>query len=104
MIDEHIPSRVMLLVNNDYGNTKIEECRERAHARPPLPKGKQTGPNHHHHAVTTCMSLDKSKGKFITEVFDKRDNFNFNIVNYPYICSKIPTYIWCVYSQLIRIS
>ena len=31
------------------------------------------------------------QGKFITEVFDKRDNFNFNIVNYPYMCSNIPT-------------
>ena len=38
---------------------------------------------------TTLSYLDVSinicQGKFITEVFDKRDNFNFNIVNYPYI-------------------
>ena len=23
--------------------------------------------------------------------FDKRDNFGFNIVNFPYLCSNIPT-------------
>ena len=39
-------------------------------------------------------------------MFDKRDNFNFNIVNYPYMCSNIPTKpTYGVYiSQLIRIS
>ena len=37
---------------------------------------------------------------------DKRDNFNFNIVNYPYMCCNIPTKpTYGVYiSQLIRIS
>ena len=42
----------------------------------------------------------------ITEVYDKRDNFNFNIVNYPFICSNIParpTYVVYI-SQLIRIN
>ena len=59
---------------------------------------------------TTLSYLDVSisicQGKFITEVFDKRDNFNFNIVNYPYMCSNIPTKpTYGVYiSQLIRIS
>ena len=59
---------------------------------------------------TTLSYLDVSisicKGKFITDVFDKRDNFNFNIVNYPYMCSNIPTKsTYGVYiSQLIRIS
>ena len=42
---------------------------------------------------TTLSYLDVSisicQGKFITEVFDKRDNFNFNIVNYPPICAVI---------------
>ena len=39
-------------------------------------------------------------------MFDKRDNFNFNIVNYPYMCSNIPAKpTYGVYiSQLIRIS
>ena len=39
---------------------------------------------------TTLSYLDVSinicQGNFITEVFDKRDNFNFDIVNYPYMC------------------
>jgi len=26
----------------------------------------------------------------VTEVFDKRDSFNFDIVNYPYMYSNIP--------------
>ena len=59
---------------------------------------------------TTLSYLDVSisicQGKFITEVFNKRDNLNFNIVNYPYMCSNIPTKpTYGVYiSQLIRIS
>ena len=59
---------------------------------------------------TTLSYLDVSisicQGKFITEVFDKRDNFYFNIVNYPYMCSNIPTKpTYGVYiSQLIRIN
>ena len=41
----------------------------------------------------------------MTEVFDKRDSFNFDIVNYPYMSSNIPTKpTYGVYvSQLIRI-
>ena len=64
----------------------------------------------HVHVHTTLSYLDVSisicQGKFITEVFDKRDNFNFNIVNYPYMCSNIPAKpTYGVYiSQLIRIS
>ena len=45
---------------------------------------------------TTLSYLDVSisicQGKFITEVFDKWDNFNFHIVNYPYMCSNNYTY------------
>ena len=44
-------------------------------------------------------------GKFVS-VYDKRDNFNFNIVNYPSMCSNIParpTYGVDI-SQLIRIN
>ena len=29
------------------------------------------------------VSISIYQGKYITEVFDERDNFNFNIVNYP---------------------
>ena len=28
-------------------------------------------------------------GKFVPEVYDKSDNFNFNIVYYPFMCSNI---------------
>ena len=45
------------------------------------------------------------KGKYHTTIFDKRDNFGFNIVNFPHLCSNIPTKpAYGVYiSQLIRI-
>ena len=44
--------------------------------------------------------------KYVTEVYDKRDAFNFNIVNFPYMSSNIPANpTYGVYiSQLIRIS
>ena len=60
---------------------------------------------------TTISYLDVSIGTCIRagQIHnDKRDNFNFNIVNYPYMCSNIPTKPTCTYgvyiSQLIRIS
>ena len=45
-------------------------------------------------------------GKYITALYDKRDSFNFFIVNFPYMSSNIPTKpTYGVYiSQLIRIS
>ena len=52
------------------------------------------------------ISISICNNKYVTEVYDKRDNFNFKIVNYPYMCSNIPakpTYGVFV-SQLIRIS
>ena len=39
-------------------------------------------------------------------MYDKRDNFNFEIVNFPYMCSNVaakPTYGVYI-SQLVRIS
>ena len=30
-------------------------------------------------------------GKHHTTIFDKRDNFGFDIVNFPYLCSNIPS-------------
>ena len=47
-----------------------------------------------------------SEGRLRTKVYDKRDDFNFPIVNFPFICSNIPAapahgvYI----SQMIRYS
>ena len=31
-----------------------------------------------------------SKGRLRTKLYDKRDDFNFPIVNFPFICSNIP--------------
>ena len=44
-------------------------------------------------------------GKYSTAVYDKRDNFNFRIVNFPYLNSNIPSGpAYGVYiSQLVRI-
>ena len=43
-------------------------------------------------------------GKLTTQLYDKRDDFNFSIVNFPYLCSNIPlSPAYGVYvSQLIR--
>ena len=45
------------------------------------------------------------KGKYSTNVYDKRDDFGFNIVNFPHLCGNIPSKpAYGVYiSQLVRI-
>jgi hypothetical protein len=47
-----------------------------------------------------------SKGRLRTKLYDKRDDFNFPIVNFPFICSNIPAApAYGVYiSQMIRYS
>ena len=47
-----------------------------------------------------------SEGRLKTKLYDKRDDFNFPIVNFPFICSNIPAApAYRVYiSQLIRYS
>ena len=52
------------------------------------------------------ISISIRDGKYVTEVYDKRDHFNFDIVNYPFMCSNIPAKpTYGVYlSQLVRIS
>ena len=47
-----------------------------------------------------------SEGRLRTKVYDKRDDFNFPIVNFPFICSNIPAApAYGVYiAQLIRYS
>ena len=51
------------------------------------------------------ISISICGGKYVTEVYDKRDDFNFDIVNFPYMCSNVPAKpTYGVYiSQLIRI-
>jgi hypothetical protein len=47
-----------------------------------------------------------SEGRLRTKLYDKRDDFNFLIVNFPFICSNIPAApAYGVYiSELIRYS
>jgi hypothetical protein len=35
-------------------------------------------------------------GKLTTQLYDKRNNFSFTFVNFPYICRNIPSAITCV--------
>ena len=51
------------------------------------------------------ISITIGNNKFWTSVFDKRDSFNFHIVNFPFLNSNIPTApAYGVYiSQLVRI-
>ena len=48
----------------------------------------------------------ESQGRLKTKLYDKRDDFNFPIVNFPFICSNIPAApAYGVYiSQMIRYS
>jgi hypothetical protein len=40
--------------------------------------------------VDLHLEID-SEGLLRTKLYDKRDDFNFTIVNFPFICSNIPT-------------
>ena len=52
------------------------------------------------------ISITLSQHKFATTVYDKRDNFKFDIVNFPFLDSNIPTNpAYGVYiSQIVRLS
>jgi hypothetical protein len=53
--------------------------------------------------LDVLLKLD-TNGKITTQLYDKRDDFNFSIVNFPYLCSNIlasPAYGVYI-SQLIR--
>ena len=43
-------------------------------------------------------------GQLRTSLYDKRDDFNFHITNFPFLSSNIPILasLWCFISQLIR--
>ena len=45
-----------------------------------------------------------SEGRLRTKLYDKRDDFNFPIVNFPFICSNIPAAYGVYISQMIRYS
>jgi hypothetical protein len=55
------------------------------------------------HRIDVLLKLD-TNGKLTTWLYDKRDDFNFSIVDFPYLCSNIPASpTYGVYiSQLIR--
>ena len=54
-----------------------------------------------HHSTNAVMTRSASyldlhieignEGRLRTQLYDKRDDFNFPIVNFPFICSNIPT-------------
>ena len=54
----------------------------------------------------TCndVSIDRKYGQLHTSIYDKRDDFDFNITNFPFLSSNIPTSpAYGVFiSQLIR--
>jgi hypothetical protein len=53
--------------------------------------------------LDVLLKLD-TNGKITTQLYDKRDDFNFSIVNFPYLCGNSPASpAYGVYiSQLIR--
>ena len=40
--------------------------------------------------VDSYLEFDDS-GQISTKIYDKRDDFNFKIINFPNMCSNIPT-------------
>ena len=48
---------------------------------------KQEAWNKWYHRSVSCID---SEGRLRTKLYDKRDGFNFPIVNFPFICSNIP--------------
>ena len=52
--------------------------------------------------LDVLLKLD-TNGKITTQLYNKRDGFNFSIVNFPYLCSNIrasPAYGIYVYRSL----
>jgi hypothetical protein len=56
------------------------------------------------HATFLDLDISVSAGIFSTHIYDKRDNFNFSIVNYPHAFSNIPKSIFrgVLVSQILR--
>ena len=61
--------------------------------------------NERHQVVDIHLEID-SEDRLRTKLYVKRDDFNFLIVNFPFICSNIPAAPACgaYISQLIRYS
>ena len=45
-------------------------------------------------------------GEFHTRLFDKRDNFSFDIVRMPFYCSNVPSkmFYWSIGAEILRTS
>jgi hypothetical protein len=41
--------------------------------------------------LDVCLEFDDS-GQLSTKIYDKRDDFNFKIINFPNMCSNISAY------------
>jgi hypothetical protein len=68
-----------------------------------------SGGCHHYHdgcKYRPMLNTFDSNGRLTTSLYDKRNDFDFAIVNFPFLCSNIPLSPACgVYiSQLIRYS
>ena len=51
--------------------------------------------------LNILLNID-SDGRLTTTLYDKRDDFDFAIVNFPFLCSNVPLSLYVYVSQLIR--
>ena len=42
------------------------------------------------------LNLSLTNGIVSSKIYDKRDDFNFEIVNFRWRCSSLP-FLWCIY-------
>ena len=45
----------------------------------------------------------ESNNRLYTKLYDKRDDFHFHIVNFPFLSSNIPPSLWCLYFPVDKI-
>jgi hypothetical protein len=50
----------------------------------------EDSPNEYQNINRTCIHINEGGGGLRKKPYDKRDHFNFPIVNFPFICSTIP--------------
>jgi hypothetical protein len=53
----------------------------------------RVGNQRHHRVFHICfvfIYLNEIGYKLVTQKYDKQDDFNFSIINFPYLCSNIP--------------
>ena len=53
------------------------------------------------------LNLSISNGIVSSKLYDKQDDFNFELVNFQFLDRNVPRYpqnLWCIYSQPIRFS